>query len=414
MKNWWKKLKNFGKRLGPGIITGAADDDPATVSNYALGGALLGFNATWLALFSLPFMIAVQEMSARIGLVANAGLVGVMKKHYPKWAIWLIAFIILGVNTFNIAVDLTAMSSVSHLVVPALPTVVFDIAFSVIMIWAMATLPYKKISQYFKWLTFALFAYIAVAFFIKIDWSSVLLHLVWPDFVWTRDNILIIVAVLGTTISPYLFFWQADIEVEERHKSNKIIVTKHELKMMGEDTTLGMVLSNLIAFFIMVTSAVALFGKGFGNISIENLASALTPLAGPYALTIFAMGLVGVGLLAIPVLAGSAAYVLTEAMGWPTGFNINWRKTPAFHTIMIGSMLLGLLITIVELDPLKGLIYSALAYSITAPVMIFALMHIANSKKIMGKRTNGLWSNILGWAAFGVMTIAAILTIIYG
>lgn len=411
------KLKCFWQRLGPGLITGASDDEPSAIATYSIAGAKFGYKMLWVAVFALPLMIAIQEMSARIGRVSNKGLAGNMKKHYPRWLLFFIAILIVGVNTINIGADMSGMSQAITMLVP-LPEKIAAIAITVLILLTTILLPYQKILTIFKWLALSLFSYIFATFTIKQDWLQILYHAFVPQFVWSKDFFIVLTAFMGTTISPYLFFWQANQEVEEKMieqcKPGQIChlrpATQEELNDLKKDTRIGMGFSNVITFFIIALTASTLFRAG--NFHIETLrdaAEALKPLAGEYAYLLFTLGIIGSGFLAIPVLAGSAAYVIAEVFGWSEGLNKSFTKAKGFYGVVIASTVVGLLIPILGIHPVRALFYTSLLYGIIAPILIFMVLHMANNPKIMGQHTNSHSTNILGYATFLIMAFFAVL-----
>lgn len=411
------KLKKFWRKLGPGLITGASDDEPSAIATYSIAGARFGYKMLWVAVFALPLMIAIQEMSARIGRVSNRGLAGNMKKYYPRWLLFFIAILIVGVNTINIGADMSGMSQAITMLVP-LPEKIAAIAITVLILLTTILLPYQKILTIFKWLALSLFSYIFATFTIHQNWPQIIFHALVPQFVWSKDFFIVLTAFMGTTISPYLFFWQANQEVEEKMiehcKPGQVChlqpATEEELKTLKEDTRIGMSFSNVITFFIIALTASTLFRAG--NFHIETLrdaAETLRPLAGNYAYLLFTLGIISSGFLAIPVLAGSAAYVIAEALGWSEGLNKSFTKAKGFYGVVIASTIVGLLIPILGFHPVKALFYTSILYGMIAPILIFMVLHMANNPKIMGQHTNSHSSNILGYTAFLIMTFFAVL-----
>lgn len=417
--NLIKKISNFWKNLGPGITTGAADDDPSGIATYSQTGAQYGFNFLWLAPITFPLMAIVQEMCARIGLVTGMGLAGNIKKHYSKSAIYICAFLLLFANVFNIGADLGAMAEATRLIFPNFNFGLLVIFFAVISLALQIFISYRKYSKYLKYLTFSLFAYILVVFFVDVDWINVFHQMVWPKVTFTRDSIFIICAILGTTISPYLFFWQTSQEVEEYDLSPRDLVQakgdlalKYEIKNMRTDVWTGMFFSNLVMFFIIVTCAVTLFQNGILQINTAaEAASALRPFAGDFSYIVFTLGIIGTGFLAIPVLAGSVSYAFSEAFDWKMGLNKNWREALAFYGVISAAVILGILLNFVGLDPIKALIYSSVFNGLVAPVMIYFILRLSGSKRVMGEFRSRYSYNILGWIVFGLMVLVGLFTI---
>ncbi len=409
-----KKLKKLLKIFGPGIITGASDDDPSGIATYSIAGASAGYSLLWTSFLTFPLMAAVQEMCARIGLVTQKGLAGTIKTHYKsKVLLYFLALLIIISNTINIGADLSGMVAATKLLLPV-PELVSAIFYTVIIIALMVYFPYKFIASRLKWLTFALFAYLASAVVANLDWTKVFYGTLIPNVEFNKQTISLVVALLGTTISPYLFFWQTSEEVEEvREKEKKdhrkIIVTKHELKMVREDVNAGMFFSNIVMFAIIATAASTLFANGITNIeTADQAARALEPIAGKAASLLFTLGIVGTGMLAIPVLAGAAAYAIAEIFNWDEGLSKSFRQAKAFYAVIIFSTFIGFLMTFLGISPFKALFYTAVIYGLIAPVLIFVILLVCNNKKIMGQYTNTWITNTLGIITFLIMSLAAI------
>ena len=407
-----KRVKKLFRVLGPGLITGASDDDPSGIATYSQVGAQTGFATLWTAPLSFPLMAAVQEMSARIGLTTGHGLVGNLRLHYPRWILFPLAILVLSANTINIGADIAGMAAAANLVVP-INSLVYVVIFSVFIIGAMIYLPYHRFASYLKWLCLTFFAYIAVPFIVRIDWASVWQHTLVPTFTWDKTMITMLVALFGTTISPYLFFWQADMEVaDELSRGKKMrhwIVTKHEIRLMEEDVNFGMFLSQIVTWFIIITAGATLFGIGAGGIkTAADAAAALKPIAGDYAYLLFALGIIGTGLLAIPVLAGSASYVISEAFNWKNeGLDEPFSKAKGFYLVVIASTVIGASLSFFGVDPIALLFYTAVIYGVISPPLIAIILHIANNKKIMGEESNGKLSNSLVLLTLVLMTVSA-------
>ena len=414
----FKRLKKFWNILGPGVITGASDDDPSGITTYSIAGAQSQYSTLWTSLFTFPLMSAIQEMAARIGLVTGHGLVGLMRIHYPKFLMLSIALLVIVANTINIGADLGGMAAASNLIFNLNP-IIYGFIYTFLIIITMIYIPYHTFSRYLKWLTFALFTYVLTAIIVNQNWLEIIFNTIVPKISLEPKYLTLIVAIFGTTISPYLFFWQANEEVEEIEEENKVkklkrhIVTKHELKNMREDVTLGMFFSNLVMFFIIATTASTLFANNIHSIeTADQAARALRPLAGNASSFLFTLGIVGTGLLAIPVLAGSAAYALSEAFGWNEGLNKKFREAKAFYIVIIASTILGFLMNLLNINPFRALFYTAVLYGILSPILILLLLHIANKTSIMGKHTNGPISNILGGLGFLIMSAAVIVLLV--
>lgn len=418
------KFKSYFKILGPGLITGASDDDPSGIATYSQAGAQFGFGTLWLALFQLPMMIAVQEMCARIGLVTGSGLTGIIKKRYSKKTVYPIISLLLIANTINIGADIGAMSASVKLVLPQLPIGIVTILFTALIICTEIFVPYRRYVTILKYLTLSLLAYVITAFIVGGNWTEILIASVIPHIEFTPAFAMIFVAIFGTTISPYLFFWQASEEAEEDVAKNKIKdigegkpkIRLKEIKIMRKDVAIGMVFSQAIMWFIIMTTAGTLHVHGLTDIvTADQAAKALEPLvktfphAGELAKTIFALGIIGTGLLAIPVLAGSSAYALSEEFGWKEGLSKKFKQAKGFYLIITVSTIIGLWINFADVDPIKALIYAAVINGIIAVPLLVAIMKIGNDKKILEKRTNGKISNIIGWITVIIMGLSVVI-----
>jgi len=410
-----KKIKKFFKGIGPGVITGASDDDPAGIGIYSQAGAQVGYNLLWAAPFLFPFMVAIQRISARIGMVTGLGLVGAMKKHYPPVLLWVIAGSVFVANTVNIGADLLAMAAVTRLLIPVnLQIIAF--AYGAVILSILLLFSYKGLARVLKWLTLSLFAYIFAIFVSNPDWGAIAKSTLIPHLSFTREYLLLFVAILGTTISPYLFFWQASEEAEDRvaaglfdARRNIQRVTKRQLNIMRLDITLGMFFSNTVMFFIIATTASTLFAAGIHQVNTaQEAASALRPLAGDASFLLFTLGIVGTGFLAIPILAGSAAYAISELFGFREGFGKPFFKSKTFYGVIILSTVIGVAFTLFEIPPFRALFLTGVLYGVLAPFLILIILDIANRKAIMGKHVNGLFSNIMGVAIFVLMSLAAV------
>jgi NRAMP (natural resistance-associated macrophage protein)-like metal ion transporter len=399
----------FWQQLGPGLVTGASDDDPSGIATYSQAGAAYGLATLWTALITFPLMAAIQEMCARIGLVTSHGLAGTLKSNYSKPVLYLMLLFSFPAIVMNIGADIAGMGAVGNLLFPAVHATYFSIVFTIMLLVLIIYLPYQKIAAVLKYLCIFLLVYLIVPFLYKQDWLAVLKATFIPTIKFDKNFISILVAILGTTISPYLFFWQATMEAEDiKQKKKHLLVNKRIMHEMKQDVDFGMLFSNLVMFFIILTAGTVLFNGGIHRIdTVEQAAEALKPLAGNVAYILFAVGVISTGLLAIPVLSGSLSYIITETFGWKEGLNKKFHQAKAFYIIIAVSLILGLAMNAIGISPIKALIYSAILYGLTAPVLIAIILHIANNKKIMGKYTNGKFSNILGFAALLLMTVAA-------
>jgi NRAMP (natural resistance-associated macrophage protein)-like metal ion transporter len=402
------KVKKVLRILGPGLITGASDDDPSGIATYSQAGAQSGLSVLWTAFVTYPLMAAVQGMCARIGLVTMQGLTVTIKNNYPRVLLYTMLILSFPAITLNIGADIQGIGAVSHMILPFLPTSVFCIFFTAILIFIIIKYPYKKIAMILKWLCLFLLLYIIVPFLTKLDWGHIAKNIIIPSIKFNKDYLSIIVAILGTTISPYLFFWQTTMEVEENKNNKRVMINKRVLTDMRKDVNIGMLLSNVVMFFIMLTTATVLFSGGIRNIdTVDQAAKALEPLAGRFACLVFAIGVIGTGVLAIPVLAGSQSYMLAETFGWKASLDQKFPKAKAFYISIIISLLVGLSLDFFKVSPIKALFYTAILYGLTAPFLVGIVLLISNNKKIMKEHTNTLFSNILGFMVLILMTAAA-------
>jgi len=413
--------KDYIKKLGPGLVTGAADDDPSGIATYSQTGAQYGTSLLWLAAWTFPLMAMIQEMCARIALVTGRGLASNIKRKYSRNVLYVCTALLFLANTLNIGANLGAMAKASQLISPSTSYIFLIIFIGLLGLLLQVFVPYRKYAKYLKWLVISLFAYIATAFIIDMNWSQLIYDGLIPHITFSKTQILLVTAILGTTISPYLFFWQTSQEVEEQIEEGKTTVHSRqgtnaiEIKKMRIDVWTGMFLSNLVMFFIIAVCANTLFVNGITNINTaSDAALALSPLAGPWATVLFAIGIIGTGMLAIPVLAGSTAYAISESFGWKEGLYRKLNEARAFYGVITLSIIVGIIINFIGIDPIKALIYSAIANGIVAPIVLVFIVHISGSKKIMGHYKNSLFGNIVGWTVtilMGVTAIAAILSL---
>lgn len=414
------KLKTFWRSLGPGLITGAADDDPSGIATYAIAGAKFGLATLWTVVITLPFMVVIQRMCGRIGMISGRGLAGNMKKHYPAWILIIITFIILAANIINIGADISAMAASINLIAPISPILLCALISGAIIV-LLIFLSYRQIAHYLKWIAIILFAYILAALLVNQPWHEILYRTFVPPWRWDKPYIELLVAIFGTTISPYLFFWQASEAVEEERvrkdmipdvkppKSRPKYIIRNEVGVMYKDIYYGMFFSNLITFFIIILASSTLFSHGYHNVStVGEIARLLRPIAGEYANLLFLIGIMASGVLAIPVLAGSAAYALAEVFGWKEGFERSFGKAKQFYIVIILATILGLLIPALHFDPVNILYYTAVIFGIISPVLIAMVIHMANNPKIMGAYTSRLHSNILAYILLIAMTASVI------
>jgi NRAMP (natural resistance-associated macrophage protein)-like metal ion transporter len=399
--------------LGPGLITGAADDDPSGIATYSQAGAQFGYGMLWTVVLTYPLMTAVQLVSARIGRVTGAGLAKNMGEVMPRPVVLGLVSMLFVANTINIGADLAAMGEAAQLVTGLGPHI-FTIAFALLSLGLQLFFPYERYARFLKWLTLVLLSYVAVVFVVHIDWPRALVALVIPAFRPDREAITMIVAVFGTTISPYLFFWQSSQEVEEIEqdpKAEPLIEAprqaRRELRRIRLDTFVGMGVSNLVALAIMLSTAVTLHESGHANIATAaEAANALRPIAGPFAFVLFSLGIIGTGLLAVPVLAGSAAYAFGESQGWTCGLENKPWEAVGFYCVIGAATLLGLAIDYSPIDPIRALVWSAIINGVVAVPVMAAMMWVASRRDQMGRFRVGGWLQALGWTATVVMAVA--------
>ncbi len=417
-------FKSFLKSLGPGLITGASDDDPSSIATFAQAGAKFGFGMLWTVIFLYPSITVVQGICARIGLLTGRGLATIIEKKYSRKVVLPLISLLLIANTINIGADIGAMAASTSLMLPQIPLNIFSIIFTIFIISAIILIPYKRYVKILKYLTLSLFTYIITAIIVGGNWYQILIATLVPHIEFTTDFATMLVAILGTTISPYLFFWQASEEVEEEVSEKKIKeigkgkpkVSKKEVKSMMIDTAIGIGFAHFITWAIIITTAGSLHNHGVTDIqSAEQAAKSLEPLvksfpnSGIISKSIFAMGIVGTGLLSIPVLASSTAYALSDTFGWKQGLSKKFKQAKAFYIIIVISGLIGLVMNFIGINPIKALVYASVINGVVSVPILFVIMKIANDKQILKEKTNGHLTNIIGWMTFIIMTIAAII-----
>jgi NRAMP (natural resistance-associated macrophage protein)-like metal ion transporter len=404
------------KSLGPGLITGAADDDPSGIATYSQAGAQFGFNTLWTLVLTYPFMVGIQLVSARIGRVTGRGLAANIRRAYSPWLLYVIVALLLVANVINIAADIAAMGEAMRLVTGTGSGHLYSLGFGVLCLSLQVLLPYATYVRYLKWLTLGLLTYVATAFAVHMPWTEVFARTVWPHFTFTKESVALIVAVFGTTISPYLFFWQASQEVEEIRNAphTRALCTRPldalaQLKRMKADTLIGMGFSNLVAFFIILTTAVTLGAHGITDIqSSSQAAEALRPVAGEFAFLAFALGIIGTGMLAVPVLAGSAAYAVTESFRWRNGMDLKVVEAREFYGIIALATLGGVLLDFAPIDPIAALVLSAQINGVIAVPIMTVMMMLAHNRKIMGKYTLSTRHTLIGWCGIAIMLAAVV------
>ena len=403
------KVKRFWKVLGPGLITGASDDDPSGIATYSQAGAAFGLSTLWTSIVAFPLMAAIQQMCAKIGLVTSQGLTGALKTHYHKSVLYLMLLFSFPAIIMNIGADIAGMGAVGNLLFPAIDASFFSVFFTILLLGLIIYLPYVKIAAVLKYLCIVMLVYFIVPFLYKQDFAAIAKATFIPTIKFNKDFVAILVGILGTTISPYLFFWQASVEVEEmKNKKRHLIVNKKIINDMQQDVDFGMSFSGFVMYFIILTTGTVLFNAGIHQIdTVEQAAAALKPLAGNFAYLLFAVGVIGTGLIAIPVLSGSISYIITETFGWEQGLDKKFHEAKAFYIVIAISLMLGLSLNYIGISPVKALIYTAILYGLTAPVLIAIILHISNNKKVMGNFTNSRLSNFLGFTALIIMTLAA-------
>ena len=413
-----ERLVSRLRELGPGLITGAADDDPSGIATYSQAGAAFGYGLLWTALVSLPLMSAIQLMCARIGIVARSGLAAVLREHYPKWTLWLACSLLVIGNTINIAADLAGMAAGARLLT-GISAVWFVPAFTLLILALLIFASYDRMTRVLKWLTLALFSYVFAAMLSGADWAAVVRGTVVPHVIFSRDYLLTFVAIMGTTISPYLFFWQAAQNAEQdAHIMRRIVgrprrAVQRELRAAARDVNAGMLFSNLIMYFIILTAGATLHPAGVTNVqTAEQAATALRPVAGDAAALLFTIGLVGTGMLGVPVLAGSAAYAIAEAAAWRAGMDERVHNARQFYGVIAVAMIVGMMLNFAHVNAIKLLIGSAVINGLLAPPLIAIVLVVCNNDKIMGTHRNRRTLNILGGLGVGMMTIAAVALVV--
>jgi Mn2+/Fe2+ NRAMP family transporter len=412
MKARLTRIPSFLRHVGPGVVAGAADDDPSGIATYTQAGAQFGTGVLWTVLLTVPFMIAIQLVSARIGRQSGRGIAANLRRHAPRWFLFCIVSLLLLANTINMAADFAAMGEALQLVVGG-GAHVHAVAFGVVTLLLQVFVPYRRLAPILKWLTLTLFVYVAAAFTVNIPWPKVLHDLVVPQVSMSSAFWMMIVAILGTTISPYLFFWQASQEVEEMRlqgltagaeSRQTLQLAKRRMRL---DTVIGMVFSNGIAFFVMLMGAIVLNAGGVTDVrSAAQAAQALRPLAGDFAFALFSFGIIATGLLAVPVLASSAAYAAAEAFGWPEGLERHWREAKGFYAIISVATIVGSALHFTPIDPMKALYWSAVINGVVAVPIMVAMMMLSSKPAVMGPLPVRRKTRFLGWGAVALMTVA--------
>lgn len=405
-----KRFKDTWNKLGPGLVTGASDDDPSGIATYSQAGAAFGLSTLWTALVAFPLMAAIQQMCAKIGIVTSQGLTGTLKKHYPRPVLYLMLLFSFPAIVMNIGANIAAMGAVGNMLAPSIDSSFFSVFFTLLLLGLIIYLPYRRMANILKYLCIAIMVYLLVPFLTQQNLLEIAKSTFIPRIEFTADYLAVLVGILGTTLSPYLFFWQASVEVEEmRNNKRQLLVDKKIIQDMEQDVDSGMAFSGLIMYFIILTTGTVLFNAGLHNIqTVDEAAAALKPLAGDAAYLLFSVGIIGTGLIAIPVLSGSLSYIFSETFGWKQGLDKKFHEAKGFYVIIAVSLLLGLAMNYIGISPMNALLYTAILYGITAPVLIAIILHISNNKSIMGDYVNGKGLNVLGFAALFIMTTAAL------
>jgi NRAMP (natural resistance-associated macrophage protein)-like metal ion transporter len=412
-----QKIKKTWSKLGPGLVTGASDDDPSGITTYTQAGSQFGFSTLWVAFFTFPLMSSIQEMCGRIGLVTGQGIAGVVKQNYHKSIIYLVALLSIPAMILNIGSNLAGMGAVANLIFPSVPVFVFTILSAVSIVLVIVYVPYRRLKEILKWLTLVLLVYLITPFLVEQDLGLILRSSLIPEIRFTKEFIGILVAILGTTISPYLFFWEASMEVEDKKylqesyvsKNRPLPELKQQVKTMRIDNLVGMFFSNFVMYFIILTAASVLYRLNIQGVdTVEQAASALRPVAGDASYFLFAVGVIGTGFLSIPVLAGACGYVIAETFGWREGMNLKLGQAKKFYLVIVISVFIGLCLNLANINPIQALIWTAMIYGAVSPILIGLILNICNNPKIMGEFTNRRWSNILGWTCFTAMTLSVV------
>jgi NRAMP (natural resistance-associated macrophage protein)-like metal ion transporter len=413
-------VRDFFADLGPGLITGAADDDPSGIATYSVTGSAFGYGLLWTALFAFPMMAAVQLMCSRLGMVTGRGLAAVVRKRYPRWVLWSACLLLTVANVINIGADLGGMADVMHMMT-GVGGRWWTPVFAGVFVVLLARTSYRRIARIFKWLTLVLFAYVITAFLAKPDWAHVLRATFLPQLHWSGRYLAVLVGVLGTSISPYLFFWQAAQEVEEERAEGKNTLAKRqgaspaEFRRARRDIITGMFFSNFVMYFIILTTAATLHAHGVTNITTaRQAAEALRPLAGNGAYLLFTLGLIGTGMLGVPVLAGSSAYAISEAMAWGASLDRKPALAPKFYGVLAVAMALGVGLDYAGLDAVQMLFWAAVVNGVLAPPLIVLVVRLTSDHRVMGDQVNPPLLKWLGWITAGVMTAAALAMFVAG
>ncbi|HVM86783.1 MAG TPA: divalent metal cation transporter [Puia sp.] len=406
-----RKINRFWHTLGPGLVTGASDDDPSAITTYSQAGANFGPATLWTAIIAYPLLASIQEMCARIGIVNKKTLPGIVKNYYPRWLLYMLLIISCPAFLLNIGADIAGMGAVANLVYPSIPPFIFSIFFAALLITLLVVMPYRKIEQVMKLVCLSLLIYTIVPFWATQDWKLILKNTFFPTIIIDKSFLLVLTGLIGSILSPYVFFWQTSMEVEDMEIMNKKIVhSKYIFLRMRADILFGSFFAVLIMYFIMLAAGTVLHQQHIKEINtVQDAAVALKPLAGNFTYLLFSIGIIGTGFLIIPVLSATVSYILAEIFDWEKGLNKNFSEAKHFYSVIIMATVIGLLLNILDLSPVKMLLYTTELYGITAPILIGIILHICNNKKIMGKQANGRLANFLGLTTL-LLTLVVVLS----
>lgn len=409
-----KKIIRFWNSVGPGLVTGASDDDPSAITTYSQAGANFGLTTLWMAFAAYPLLACLQEMCARIGIISNLTLPGIVKSYYPKWLLYLLMLLSCPAFLLNIGADIAGMGAVANLVSPQVPAFVFSIGFSALLIMALLMMPFKRIEHVMKLVCLSLLVYVFVPFFTRQNWNLIIKNTILPSFSFNKSFILLLTGLIGSILSPYVFFWQTSMEVEGMEPMKKKPAhPKHLLFRMRTDIIFGSFFAVLIMYFAMLTAGSVLHQHHISNIStVQDAAIALKPLAGSLSYLLFSIGVIGTGFLIIPVLAGTISYIIAEMFSWKQGLDKKFSEARPFYIVIIMATVIGLIINLLGISPVKMLLYTTELYGVTAPVLIAIILHIGNNKRIMGKTINSWRSNLVGFAAL-LLTSAVVVCLFF-
>jgi len=406
-----RNINRFWHTLGPGLVTGASDDDPSAITTYSQAGANFGPATLWTAIIAYPLLASIQEMCARIGIVNKKTLPGIVKNYYPRWLLYMLLIISCPAFLLNIGADIAGMGAVANLVYPSIPPFIFSIFFAALLITLLVVMPYRKIEQVMKLVCLSLLIYTIVPFWATQDWKLILKNTFFPTIIIDKSFLLVLTGLIGSILSPYVFFWQTSMEVEDMEIMNKKIVhSKYIFLRMRADILFGSFFAVLIMYFIMLAAGTVLHQQHIKEINtVQDAAVALKPLAGNFTYLLFSIGIIGTGFLIIPVLSATVSYILAEIFDWEKGLNKNFSEAKHFYSVIIMATVIGLLLNILDLSPVKMLLYTTELYGITAPILIGIILHICNNKKIMGKQANGRLANFLGLTTL-LLTLVVVLS----